>query len=46
MKVYLSSSRGDKIKKFKKQETLEFDNEIKRIIFKKKMTGEQNSRDA
>ncbi|MBU0910348.1 MAG: type II toxin-antitoxin system RelE/ParE family toxin [Proteobacteria bacterium] len=32
MKVYLSSSFGKKIKKFKKNEKLELDNEIKKII--------------
>ncbi|MCK9294457.1 MAG: type II toxin-antitoxin system RelE/ParE family toxin [Desulfobulbaceae bacterium] len=32
MKVYLSSSFGKKIKKFKKKEKLALDNEIKRII--------------
>jgi len=32
MKVYLSSSFGKKIKKFKKKEKLELDNEIKKII--------------
>ncbi|MCK5232976.1 MAG: type II toxin-antitoxin system RelE/ParE family toxin [Desulfobulbaceae bacterium] len=32
MKVYLSSSFGKKIKKFKKKEKLELDNEIRKII--------------
>jgi len=32
MKVYISSSFGKKIRKFKKKEKLELDNEIRKII--------------